>query len=89
MKNRRLINMISFGILGLVACIFLIRFLGFKLFKFNEKVLNILDDIAVCAMIFGVTLSAFNFTISRRNQIFNILLATFLAVALIFCILMF
>lgn len=84
MNARRSIVMICFWLFGLVAALYLAKFLGTKVFDFGSGYATVIESIALYSLLCATALSAFAFAKSRRNLLYMWLFLLFFGAIVVF-----
>ena len=84
MNTRRSIIMTCFWLFGLVAILYLAKFLGTKVFSFGAEYAKVMEVAALSTALVATALSAFSFAKSRRNPLYMWLFLLFLVGIIVF-----
>ncbi len=84
MNSRRISNLLSFIVLGIVATALVVRYLLINVFHVEGNYTYWFDQAAYWLTAFATLFSAFTYAQSRRNGWFMILLFIFIVIIVVF-----
>lgn len=83
MNQRRIVNLIAYFVLGLVALSLVVKYIATHFLNL-ANITDIIDQVALYSTLFVTVISAFSYAKTRRNIFFMTFLLIFLVVIVVF-----